>query len=1047
MNLSTISIKRPVATVMILLIVVVLGIFSVIGIPLDLMPDIELPVAVVMTSYSNSSPEEVESMVTVPIESALASVEGMEKLISYSMEGVSLVAVQFEMKRDMDFATLDMREKIALISDYLPDTATEPMVMKMDMNSMPIVQLYISSDEMTLSELTAKIEDDLVPYFERASGVASVSVQGGLNEEVAIQFSQEELNLYGLSLSSVAQLLAAENINLPSGNIRRGDAEVVVRTIGEFSDVSDIENLPLTIADRSIVRLGDIASVTQGYEEQESITRVDGKTAIGVMISKQSDANTVEACRAVHQVIDKMEKDYPEMSFTVGEDQSDYINASISSVAESAITGGLLAIVVVFLFLRNLRTTMIVAISIPASLLAAFSVMKFLGITLNLVTLCAITITVGMLVDNSIVVLENIFRRRQEIPDAMEAAIVGSKEIFLAIIASTLTTIMVFIPIAASDGIASMMFKDFCWTIVISLIASLIVAITVIPMLCSQIMKGKISTEYIRFGNHRYKYRWVGKFGDFIETVKDKYEAAIRWALGERKKVIVSCVLIFVLSLSLILTVGFELLPETDEGTVSVSAEFPYGTPLEKKDKTMAEIESYILDLPETKHISMSTDSISSMSTSNNATVTVTLKDKSDRKRSSQEVADDLADVFASITEADVTAQASSSIMGMFGTSDISFMIKGSDRETLEQIGYDLVDTVKALDCVEDAALDITEGNPQIKVKIDRNTASYYGITAYQLANGLSSAFSGTKATSLTVDGSDIDVNLSLDDNASSSVENMQQIQITGGYGISVPVGQIATFEYGNAPSVIQRDNQVNYITLNVDVAGNSATSGSSEVSRAVNNYLFPDGYYVEDSGVYEQMAEAFGSLFKALIVAIALVFLLLAAQFESVVLSFVVMMAVPFAMSGAFLAMFLTGTSLSMTSFLGLIMLVGIVVNNSILLVEFIKQNEETLGVHEALVQAGKIRLRPILMSCTTTVVGMIPLSLGLGEGGEMLAPMAISINGGLIASTLVTLFLIPVIYDIVNDRKQKKEQKKEEKALRNAELEAAWAKEDAVL
>ena len=297
------------------------------------------------------------------------------------------------------------------------------------------------------------------------------------------------------------------------------------------------------------------------------------------------------------------------------------------------------------------------------------------------------------------------------------------------------------------------------------------------------------------------------------------------------------------------------------------------------------------------------------------------------------------------------------------------------------------------------------------------------------------------------MDGNDIAVNLSLDENASSSVENMQQIQIKGGYGISVPVGQIATFEYGNAPSVIQRSNQVNYITLNVNVTGNSATGGSSEVSRVVNNYLFPEGYYVEDSGVYEQMTEAFGSLFKALLVAIALVFLLLAAQFESVILSFVVMMAVPFAMSGAFLTMFLTGTSLSMTSFLGLIMLVGIVVNNSILLVEFIKQNEETLGVHEALVQAGKIRLRPILMSCTTTVVGMIPLSLGLGEGGEMLAPMAISINGGLIASTLVTLFLIPVIYDIVNDRKMKKEQKKEQKALRDAELEAEWAKEDAAL
>ena len=389
---------------MLLLIVVVLGVFSVISIPLDLMPAIELPVAMVMTTYSNSSPEEVESMVTEPLESVLASVEGLEAIISYSMEGTSIVAVQFDMDTDMNFATLDMREKIALVADYLPDTASEPMVMKMDMNSMPVIQLYISSDEMTLAELNEKVEDNLVPYFERASGVASVSVSGGVSEEVAVKFSQEELNLYGLTLSTVAQLLAAENINLPSGNIERGASEVVVRTIGEFDSVDDIANLPLTIADRSIVRLGDIAQVNQTYQEQDSITRIDGKTAIGVMISKQSDANTVDVCDNVEKVIDRLAANNPDMTFTVGNNQADYIKSSVSSVVRSALEGGLLAIIVVFLFLRNMRTTMIIAVSIPTSLLAAFCAMNFLDITLNIVTLCAITIVVGMLVDNSIAV-------------------------------------------------------------------------------------------------------------------------------------------------------------------------------------------------------------------------------------------------------------------------------------------------------------------------------------------------------------------------------------------------------------------------------------------------------------------------------------------------------------------------------------------------------------------------------------------------------------------------------------------------------------------
>ncbi|MBQ2748003.1 MAG: efflux RND transporter permease subunit, partial [Firmicutes bacterium] len=351
MNLSSLSIRRPVATIMILLIVVVLGVSSMFNIPLDLMPEIELPIAMVMTTYSNSSPEEVESMITVPVESALASVEGLDSLISYSMEGMSIVAVQFEMDRNMDFATLDMREKIALISDYLPEDAADPMVMKMDMNSLPVVQLYISSDEMSLVELNNKINDNLVPYFERASGVASVEVTGGVSEEIAIQFSQEELASYGLSLSTIAQMLAAENINLPSGDIKKGRSEVIVRTIGEFESVDDIKSLPITISDYSIVRLGDIATITEGYADQTDIARIDGSTAIGVMVSKQSDANTVEVSKAVREVIEKLQAENPDMKFTVGYDSADFIRMAISSVASNALMGALLAIIVVFLFL------------------------------------------------------------------------------------------------------------------------------------------------------------------------------------------------------------------------------------------------------------------------------------------------------------------------------------------------------------------------------------------------------------------------------------------------------------------------------------------------------------------------------------------------------------------------------------------------------------------------------------------------------------------------------------------------------------------------
>ncbi len=1046
MNLSSLSIKRPVATAMLLVIVIVLGVFSLTSIPMDLMPNIELPVAMVMTTYSNSSPEEVESMVTKPVESALASVEGMENLISYSMEGMSIVAVQFTMGTDMDFASLDMREKIALISDYLPDTASDPMVMKLDMNSLPVVQLYITSDSMSISELNSRIENNVVPYLERASGVASVSVSGGIDEEVLIEFNQAEASTYGISLSTISQILSAENINLPAGDRNRGSSESIVRTIGQFESVDDIKNLPVTIGDYSIVRLGDIATVTQGYADPTSIARIDGETAIGVMISKQSDANTVDVSNAVNKVIKQLEADNPELSFVVGSDSADYIKSSISSVGESAVLGGLLAVIVVFLFLRNIRSTLVIAISLPTSILAAIAAMNALGITLNIVTLCSLTIVVGMLVDNSIVVLENIFRHRDTY-DAITASEVGDKEVFLAVIASTATTMVVFIPIAVSDGWASMMFAEFCWTIVISLGASLVVALTVVPMLCSKILQGTVSTEYIRIGTKRYKYKFLGKFGDFIENITNQYEVMVKQVLKKRKKFIVSCILIFALSAVLVLTVGFELLPATDEGSISISATFPYGTTLDDKDKVMREIESEVLTLPELSHISVTTDSLSTLSFSESSTATVSLVSKDARRRSTAEIADELQEKFDLITTADVSVSESSSIGSMFGSVDLSLMIKGQDRETLQEIGYDLINQINALDCVENAELDVTEGSPQILVKIDRTAASYYGITAYQLASSLSTAISGTSATNLTVDGEEIAVKLTLGDSASASVENMKQIMITSPVGTQVPVGQIATFEYSNAPSYIQRNNQTNYITLNVDVSGSSATSGVSDVTALVDNYLFPEGYYVENSGSYETMMESFGELLKALLVAIALVFLLLAAQFESLLLSFIVMMAVPFAMSGAFLALFITGKALSLTSFLGLIMLVGTVVNNSILLVEFIKQNEDEIGVYNALVQAGKLRLRPILMSCVTTVVGMLPMAFGHGDGGEMLAPMAIAMLGGLIASTFITLFLIPVIYSMIDDRKQNRQAKRDAKNAAIKELEKQWALEDAHL
>lgn len=1044
MNLSSISIKRPVATIMLMLMIVVVGITSLVGIPQDLFPKIEYPVALVMTTYGNASPEEVETMVTEPLEQALASVEGLDEMMSMSMPGSSIVMVQFQMDTDMNFATLNMREKIALVSSYLPDDVGDPTVFKMDMDAMPITQIYVSGD-MSLSQLNNQIEDNVVNYFERVAGVASVTVIGGVEEEVAVEVSQEKLAGYGLSLAQIAQILAAENINMPSGDVSKGDTEIVVRTMGEFKSVDDIQNLPITLKDRSIVRLGDIATISDTYQEQESVSRIDEKTAIGIYISKQSDANTVSTSKAVVKEMERLQQKFPDLTFTVGFNQADFIENSISSVSQSAILGGLLAVFVVFLFLKNMRSTLVIALSIPVSLLATFALMNARGMTLNMITLCSLTLAVGMLVDNSIVVLENIFRIRQETSCAAEAAEKGSKEIFLAIVSSTLTSVVVFLPIALSGGITGMMFKDFCFTIIIALMASLVVAITVVPMLCSKLLTKGLSTDYIRVGKHRYKFRYLQKFTQFIEELKDSYEEYMRKALKKRKRIIAICVAIFVISIVLVGVVGTELMPESDEGLFTINVDVPYGTSLEDKDKVLTEIERYAMNIPEMEHCTVDIGQTSMMSFGDSCSLSVTLVDKQDRKRSTEEVVRQAKKDLAYFIGAELTIEKSESMsFGMGGDSDLALNIKGKELDELDKIGSELCKQIAEVKDVVSAEVDSSEGNPEVKVVLNRSTASHYGITASQLANGLSTALSGSTATKLKIDGEEIEVNLSLPETYSNSIDNMKQITITGASGLSVPVGQIADFEFGNSPSSVNRMNQQRYITIGVDIQGNDLRKVSQEVIKIVNDYQFPDGYFYETGGEQEQMMESFSSLGLALIVALALVYLLLAAQFESLTLPIMVMMSIPFAMTGAFLALFITGTSLSMVSFLGLIMLVGIVVNNAILLVEFINQNKQIMGRDEALVQAGKMRLRPILMSASTTCMGMVPLAIGVGEGGETLAPMGISIIGGLMASTIVTLILVPILYSIFDDRKIKKEEKRKAHDEMVTELEAKWYEED---
>lgn len=1043
---SKVAVKRPVTTIMALMMIVVLGIASLINIPQALMPDVELPVALAMVTYPGAGPEEIETLVTEPMEKQMASLEGLDNLMSMTMENISIVVAQFDMGTDMNFATLDMREKISLAQMYFPDDVGNPTIMKMSMDAAPVMQIYASGD-MDLADLNDLVEENLKPQFERVSGVASVDVYGGSDDEISVQFDQEKLAGYGLTLDTIASILAAENISLPSGDVTKGNAEIIVRTIGEFKNIDEIRDLPLTVADRSIIHLGDVAEIVQQKQEQESISRIDGKQSVGIMITKSTDGNIVEVSDDTQKVIEEIEENFPQIDLVVGFDQADYIRLSLDSVIDAAIMGAILAVIVIFLFLRNIRSTLVIAISIPSSVLFTFALMNAMGLTLNLFTLCSLTLAVGMLVDNSVVVLENIFRTGKLGMNPYNAAIEGSKEVFLAVAASTLTSIVVYLPIALSGGMAGMMFREFSLTIVAALVASLIVAMTAVPMLCSKLLDGSVSEDYVHLGgNVFYKYKLVPLFTKFVEYITRSYESFITYALERRKRIVAGCVGLFILSVTLVGIVGMELLPATDEGTFSVSVEMPYGTPVDERNALMLEIEEYVLQIPEVEHATLSIGQTSAFSSGDVSSMSVVLMGKSERERSTAEIVREVRKEFSDIVGADLSVEESSMTSMALGGTDIQLDIMGNDLESVEKAANDLAVQAKGVAGVVLAESGAEEGNPELVVSLDRSVAAHYGVTAYQLSSALSQALGGTTATELKVDGDEIEINLSLSDEYGASVENMKQITIATATGARVPVGQIAEFEFGNAPTVIMRQNQQNVVSVTIDIdESRDLASVSEDINQIVDRYDFPDGVYVETGGMEEQMEETFGDLLLALVVSILLVYLILAAQFESIVLPIMIMVSIPFAMSGAFFALFLTGTRLSVTAFVGLIMLVGIVVNNSILLVEFIKQNKESMSRNVAIVQAGVLRLRPILMTSLTTCIGMIPLAIGSGEGMEMLAPMGISIIGGMIASTLVTLIIIPVLYAYVDDKEQKNKEKRNRRKQKNLRLEAAWLEKEA--
>jgi HAE1 family hydrophobic/amphiphilic exporter-1 len=1098
MGLSKISVRRPVTTLMLLLIVVAFGIISYTRLPLDLFPKMELPMQVVMTTYPNAAPNEIEAMVTKPIEQQVATAQNLSGITSYSMDGTSIIIAQFENGTDMNFAGLDIREKVELIGDYLPDEVSKPMVIAMNPDMLPIEQLYVSAD-MDLTQLNAIVENDIIPAIERVEGVASVDSFGGKDEEIVVEADQSKLTGYHLTLMQIQQALAAENISLPSGAVKRGSRDMIVRTVGDFETVDDVKNVSLPLATNEIVHIGDVAEVVRREKAQTTVGRVDGKPAIGIAVNKQTVANTVQVADRIKAVMGDLEKQFPEARFTIALDQAEFVRDSIGFVAESAIMGCILAVLVCLFFLRNLASTLIIAISIPTSIVATFILMYFAGFTMNMLSLSGLAVGIGMLVDDAIVVMENIFRRRAGGLSPVDSAIIGTAEVTAPVFTATMTKIAVFLPIVFVEGIAATIFKEFSFTISFALICSLFVALTIIPMLCSKLIRvGDISDlgdpdldgvdlkqhpgkEYHGEGSVRPSgdhgtvvaasvstdisgsagaagaatsaaSRTRGRmnpgvailhaFGLAINKVIAFYVNVIRFSLVYRKTVVALCVALLVASAGLVVAVGGELFPSSDEGSFSISAEVPYGTPMEETNEIMTKVEDYVAHNVEgLEDYSLSIGNVSVMSIGtggNTATLTVNLVDKRERELSSEEIAAKAEKDLSVIPGVKIDAAAASSMsMGGMGLgSAINVQITGDDFDELERISGDVTEIVKGIPGTVNVASSLEEGSPEVRVIPDSRIAAAYGVSTYQIAQALNASLAGTTATNIEEDGADTPIVVKLGEDYGESIENMKNISLMAPTGQTVYVGDIADIELTNSPSQIEHLDQQRVVTVTGELNGRDLQAVTDDITQSLDRYDMPRGYAYEISGEAEEMMSSFTQLLYALLLSLVIIYMILAAQFESLIQPFIVMLAIPFALTGAFIGLFLANTPLSLVAFIGIIMLAGIVVNNSILLIDFINKNRQVYESRtEAIVAAGRYRFRPIIMTMLTTCLGLMPLALGIGSGAELTQPMGITVIGGLLFSTVITLVFIPVIYSYIDDisenSKKRRAQKKAAKGL----------------
>ena len=1025
MSIPRLAIQRPVTMFMLSAVVVLLGGISLTRLPVDLMPDVTYPSITVRVGYGGVGPTEIEQLIVRPLEQSLAAVPGLEQLNSTASEGSGTVRLNFAWGVDLNDAADEVRTRMDRVRGRLPTEADPPSISKFDASAQPIMTVGVESDKYDRVTLRELAENDLARRLEKVEGVASVTVDGGLRRQVRVELSKEKITALDLSVDRIISIIRTENQNVPLGEIIEGDTNFLLRSQSEFQSVDQIRDLVVLTKAGVPIYLRDIAEVRDATEDLRSFLRINGKPGVRLRVSKQSGKNTVAIATGVRKEVERTNREVPSVHLTLIDDTSVYIQRSIAAVQEAAWFGGFLVVLIIFIFLRNLRSTLIICTSIPISVIGTFALLYFAGFTLNTMTFGGLALGIGMIVDASIVVLENTFRHMEHGKTRMQAAVDGSEEVWSAILASTLTHIAVFVPLLFLSGVSSIIFVQLSVVVMFSLSMSLFVAVTVVPVLCSRLLKlpPPVDERHGLFGS-LFTLTERG-----FESMDEGYRRVIQVALRHRPTVIGGAAALTVAAFVILPSIPSELVPQTDEGEVTVSARLPVGTRVERTEEVTRRLEDMIrANTPEVTTIIASGGSGGFMGGSGSSgSLQIKLVPRTERTRTNDQIATDLRRQLVGLAGTVITTRTSGGnqqinrlLGGGNSDSRLAVEVRGEDLTEAKRISQDVLAMLKQTPGIANPQLGREEGRPELTIRVDRPKAALLGMSVSGVANTIRTNIGGTTAAQYREKGREYPIIVRLRAEDRSTVDSVNDVLVSTPQGLVLQAKNLLDLKAQTGPTQIERKNQQRLTRVNAEVeAGTVLSDALKNTIARLPQISVPEGFSVGFGSEVEQQSQAFDQLKVLLMLGVLLVYAVMASQYESLRDPFIIMFSVPVAAIGVVAALKLTSTSFSLQAYIGVIMLAGIVVSNAILLVDYtnILRRRDGLGVREAVEQAGRTRLRPILMTTLCTILGLVPMSLGIGEGAELQAPMARVVIGGLAASTMVTLVLVPSVYTLFEE------------------------------